>query len=30
MQVFAPPLDDIRFVMEQVAGGGELASWPGF
>ncbi len=30
MQVFVPPLDDIRFVMEQVAGGGELASWPGF
>jgi len=29
MQVFVPPLDDIRFVMEQVAGGSELASWPG-
>ncbi|MGD9507146.1 MAG: acyl-CoA dehydrogenase [Geminicoccaceae bacterium] len=29
MQVYVPPLDDMRFVMEHVAGGGELASWPG-
>ncbi|MFO1049623.1 MAG: acyl-CoA dehydrogenase [Geminicoccaceae bacterium] len=29
MQDYVPPLDDIRFVMEHVAGGGEIASWPG-
>ena len=29
MQDYVPPLDDIRFVMEHVARGGETASWPG-
>ena len=29
MQDYAPPLDDMRFVIEHVACGGEIAAWPG-
>ena len=29
MQDYAPPLDDMRFVIEYVARGGEIAAWPG-
>ena len=29
MQVYVPPLDDMRFVMAHIAGGDDVASLPG-